>query len=133
MRIMRVFNELVFDGYITGTAPVYSESRFQDMLGFADQLSIGGYSAQVTGSSPKLTVDIEQSFDKERWQPRSTTPAINAMDLSLAPLETAVHGHDGDPAGPPANPRLAFVRLRITLTGTGTLSAQVRLWAAGRD
>jgi hypothetical protein len=131
---MRTFNELVFNGYVTGTTPVYSEARFQEVLGLPDRLSIGGYTAQVTGTTPTLTVKVEQSFDKERWQPRSTAPEINAFTLQTGTTETSVHGHDGDPAPPTAFPRLAFVRLRITLSAlSGTPSGQVRLWVAGRD
>jgi len=129
---MRIFNELVFNGYVTGTTDMFSEARFQDLLGLADQLSLGGYTAQVTGTNPKLTVEIQQSFDKVRWQARSTTPEISAVTLQTGPTETPVHGHDGDPASPPAFPRLAFVRLRIALTGTSP-TAQVRIWATGRD
>jgi hypothetical protein len=130
---MRIFNELVFDGFVKGTADVFSDARYQELLGLADRLSIGGYAAQVTGTSPRLTVAIEQSFDKERWQARSTAPEISAVTLNASPLESPVHGHDGDPASPGVFPRLAFVRLRIALSGTGTLAAQVRLWVAGRD
>jgi hypothetical protein len=130
---MRIFNELVFNGYVAGTGSVFSDARFHDLLGLADQLSLGGYTAQVTVGSgtPTLTVEIEQSFDKVRWQPRSENPEIDAVTLLTGANETIVRGHDGDP-NPPVLSRLAFVRLRITL-GVNNPAAQVRIWATGRD
>ena len=126
---MRIFNQLVFDGYVSGTANVYSDSQYYPLLGLADQLSLSGYTAQVTGTSPTLTVQVEQSFDNVRWQSRNATAEINASSLSTG-AETTVQGQDGSPT---ARPTLAFARLRITLGGTGSLAGQVRLWVTGRD
>jgi len=53
---MRVFNQLVFDGYVSGTNAVYTDSQYDEVLGLSDQLSISGYSAQVTGTVPTVTV-----------------------------------------------------------------------------
>ena len=126
---MRIFNQLVFDGYVTGTAQnVYSDSQYYPLLGLADQLSVSGYTAQVTGTSPTLTVQVEQSFDNVRWQNRNSTAEVNAATLSTTG-ETNVQGQDGNPT---ARPTLAFARLRITLGGTSP-NAQVRLWVTGRD
>ena len=133
---MRVFNQLVFSGYVTGTsAPVYSDEHYQDLLGQADLLSLSGYTAQVTGSSPTLTVRVQQSFDKFRWLDRNahSTPEINNSTLQTGTTETVVQGHDGNGVQTWIFPRIAFVRLRIILAGTGAVSAQVRIWATGRD
>ncbi|HVW25560.1 MAG TPA: hypothetical protein VHC69_09325 [Polyangiaceae bacterium] len=127
---MRIFNELVYNGYVTGTNPVYSDAKYHELLGFPDQLSIGAYTAQVTGASPTLTVQVEQSFDKFRWQTRNATAEIPAKSLSTI-SETIAHGQDGQ-VFPNRNPKLAFVRLRITL-GSATSAGQVRVWATGRD
>jgi hypothetical protein len=126
---MKVFNQCVFDGYISGTAVVYSDSQYNATLGNADQLSIGGYTAQVQGTNPTLTVQVEQSFDNFRWQNRNAAAEIATAALS-GTAETNVQGQDGNPT---ARPTLAFVRLRIALGGTGTLAGQVRLWVTGRD
>jgi len=125
---MRIFNQLVFDGYVNGTAAVYSNPMYNDLLGSTDQLSITGYTAQVAGTSPTLTVRIEHSFDNIRWVDRNATAEISAVALSTSG-ETTVQGHDGDPN---ARPTLGLARLRITLGGT-TPSGQIRLWAVGRD
>jgi hypothetical protein len=126
---MRIFSELVFNGYVVGTAEVFSEEKFQDLLGLADSISIGGYTAQVSASSgtPTLTVQIQQSFDRFRWQSRNSTPEISAATLFTGANETKVHGYD---AGRIA--RLGFARLRITLAGNSP-AGQVRIWAIGRD
>jgi hypothetical protein len=129
---MRIFNQLVFDGYVNGTAAVFSNPAFNDLLGSTDQLSITGYTAQVavTGSGPNLTVQIEHSADNIRWINRNGPAEIPAFGLTVG-AETNVQGHDGNPN---ARPTLAFARLRIALGATtGTPSGQVRLWVIGRD
>ena len=128
---MKVFNQCIFDGFVSGsTAVVYSDSQYNAVLGNADQLSIGGYTAQVTGTNPTLTVQVEQSFDNVRWQNRNTAAEIPSTTALSTTAETNVQGQDGNPT---ARPTLAFVRLRIGLGGTGTLAGQVRLWVTGRD
>ncbi|HVW25556.1 MAG TPA: hypothetical protein VHC69_09305 [Polyangiaceae bacterium] len=126
---MKVFNQCVFDGYISGTAVVYSDSQYNTLLGNTDQLSVGGYTSQVTGTSPNLTVQVEQSFDNVRWQNRNTSAEIPSTTTLSTTAETNVQGQDGNPT---ARPTLAFVRLRIALGGTSP-AGQVRLWATGRD
>jgi len=126
---MRVFNQLVFDGYVSGTNAVYTDSQYDEVLGLSDQLSISGYSAQVTGTVPTVTVQVEGSFDQRRWQNRNgATPEINAVSIVASP-EALFQGQDGNPTG---RPTLAFGRLRIQLGGTSP-TAQLRIWATGRD
>jgi len=126
---MKVFNQCVFDGFVSGsTAVVYSDSQYNAVLGNADQLSIGGYTAQVTGTNPTLTVQVEQSFDNVRWQNRNAAAEVAGTTLSTT-AETPFSGHDGDPT---TRPSLAFARLRIALGGA-TPAGQVRIWVTGRD
>jgi hypothetical protein len=126
---MKIFSQCVFEGYISGTANVYSESQHNMLLGTTDQLSISGYTAQVTGTNPTLTVQVEQSFDNIRWQNRNTAAAEVAAATLSTSTETPFQGQDGNPT---ARPTLPFVRLRIALGGT-TPNGQVRLWVTGRD
>lgn len=127
---MKIFNQCVFDGYVSGTANVYSDAHHNTLLASTDQLSIGGYTAQMTATgTPTLTVQVEQSFDNVRWQSRNATAEIAAVNLSTGTTETNVQGQDGSPT---SRPTLAFVRLRIALAGT-TPAGQVRLWVTGRD
>ena len=125
---MQIFNQLVFEGFVTGSTTVYSDSSFDSIIGQANQISIAGYTAQVAGTSPTLTLQLEHSFDQVRWQNRNATPEISATTLSTS-AETIFQGMDGDPQ---ARPALPFARIRITLAGTNP-SAQVKLWATGRD
>jgi hypothetical protein len=112
--------------------PVYSDPKFNELLGLPDQLSIGAYTAQVTDTgTPTLTVQVEQSFDKFRWQARNGTAEIPAKTLLTGANETILQGQDAV-VFPNTNPKLGFVRLRIVLGGT-TPAAQVRVWAIGRD
>ena len=124
---MRIFHKLAFDNYVNGTAFVYSDPTLNAQLGVADQLAIGGFSAQVSGTSPTLTVRVEQSFDNIRWQDRNTTAEVSTTLSTSA--ETLFGGQDGDPT---LRPRLEFVRLRIALGGT-TPAGQVRVWVTGHD
>ena len=125
---MRLFHQMVFDGYVSGTADVFTDSSHDALLGMADQLSISGYTAQVTGTTPTITVRVENSFDQRRWQNRNTTAEVNAVTLSTS-QETTFQGQDGNPV---TRPTLAFGRLKITLGGT-TPNGQVRIWVTGRD
>jgi hypothetical protein len=127
---MRVFNQLVFEGYVKGTASVYSDSVFDEQLGLSDQLSVAGYSAQVTGTSPTITIQVENSFDQRRWQNRNGVAEINGIALATSG-ETTFQGQDGW-AGGLNRPALHFARLRISLGGTSP-AAQLRIWAVGRD
>jgi hypothetical protein len=130
---MLTFNQCVFDGFVSGTAPIYSYSEHNPLLGTADQLSISGYTAQVstTSGTPALAVQVEHSFDNIRWTVRNATAEISSSTTTLATgtVETNVQGQDGNPT---TRPTLAFARLRIQLSGGG-VSGQVRLWVTGRD
>jgi hypothetical protein len=132
---MRNFYQLAFDGYVNGTAPVYSYSNLNQQLGRVDQLVIGGYTAQVSVSTgtANLTVQVEHSFDNFRWQNRNTAAEIPSTTSLSTAAETNVSGNDGDPT---ARPTLAFARLRIALGATGgglNPAGQVRIWVTGRD
>lgn len=126
---MRIFYRLAFDGYITGTTNAYSDPNLSTLFGNVDQLAIGGYTSQVSGTSPTLTVQVEHSIDNARWQNRNTTAEIPSTTTLSTTAETVVAGNDGDPTG---RPTLAFARLRIALGGTSP-AGQVRLWVTGRD
>jgi hypothetical protein len=64
---MRSFHTLIFDDVVEGTTAVYSPPGFDDTLGAVDALSLCASASQVTGTSPTLTVQVEQSPDERRW------------------------------------------------------------------
>jgi hypothetical protein len=125
---MRIFHRLVFDGYVNGTANVYSDPMLSTLLGSVDQLAIGGYTTQVSGTSPTLTVQVEHSFDNVRWQNRNGAPEVSSAALSTS-VETPFVGYDGDPT---QRPSPEFVRLRLALGGTSP-AGQLRVWVTGHD
>lgn len=125
---MRVFHTCVFDDTVDGTTATYTSPRFNALLGLSDSLSISGYATQASsGSTPTLTVQVEQGPDERRWANRNGTAEVDALTLSTT-AETAVQGNDGTPVG--VN-RQGFARLRIQLGGT-TPKARVKIWVTGR-
>ncbi len=124
---MRTFHILVFDDAIEGTSPVYTSPIHDAMLGLSDSLSIYGVAAQTTGTTPTITVQVEDGPDERRWRNRNGTAEVNAISLS-ATAETVFVGNDGNPAGAT---RLGFARLRIQLAG-GSPIARVKIWITGR-
>lgn len=124
---MRSFHALVYDDVVAGTSATYTPSHFNDLLGSVESLSIFVSAAQATGTSPTLTVQIEQGPDQIRWENRNTTAEINGVSLSASTdnIETA---NDGDPTG---TTRLTYARLRIQLGGTSP-EARVKVWVTGR-
>ncbi|HVW25561.1 MAG TPA: hypothetical protein VHC69_09330 [Polyangiaceae bacterium] len=125
---MYVFHELVWDGYLSGSAAVYSKMGLEELLGRADKLSVSGYAAGMLGTTPTLTVQVEQSFDQARWMPRNAQAEINALALSTT-TDTNFAGQDGDPTARPGAP---YARLRISLAGANA-AGQLRIWVTGTD
>ena len=81
---MRLFHQLAFDGYVNGTANVYSDPALTSVLGTADQLVIGGYTTQVSGTGPTIAVEVEHSIDDRVARalgPRRSTVAFDAAGL----------------------------------------------------
>lgn len=97
-------------------------------MGRAGQLSLAGYAVNVTGTSPTLTLQVEQSCDRARWMNRNVYPELNAFALSTS-SETIFAAHDGNPS---VRATLPFARLRIALGGTNP-TGRVRIWATGRN
>ncbi len=124
---MRSFHVLAYDDVVQGTSATYTPPHFDDLLGAVEQLSICVSASQVSGTSPTLTVQIEQGPDQIRWENRNTTAEINGAALS-ATADNVETANDGDPT---ATTRLAFARLRIQLGGTAP-QARVKVWVVGR-
>jgi hypothetical protein len=124
---MRTFHVAVFDDAIEGTTAVYTSPIHDAMLGLSDSLSIYGVATQTTGTTPTITVQVEDGPDERRWRSRNGTAEVNAVSLSTT-AETAFTGNDGSPLGAT---RLGFVRLRIQLGGTSPV-ARVKIWVTGR-
>ena len=124
---MRSFHVLAYDDVVAGTTAAYTPPHLDDLLGAVESLSFMVSASQATGTSPTLTVQVEQSPDEIRWENRNTTAEINASSLS-GTADNIKTANDGDPAG---TTRLPYARLRIQLGGT-TPQARVKLWVTGR-
>lgn len=124
---MRSFHTLAFDDVVEGTSAVYSAPSLDSTLGSVESLSICAVASQAGGTSPTLTVQVEQGPDERRWENRNTTAEIDGVSLSKT-AENVETANDGDPAGAT---RLAFVRLRIQLGGTNP-QARLKIWVTGR-
>ena len=127
---MKIFHELAFDAFIAQAAggqatQFYSDPRLQELMGAVDMLHVSGYSAQVSGTTPSLTITIQHSNDRSIWYDRS---AISGITLSTS-AETIIQAADVDPG---ANGKFAFARFALALSGT-TAQGYIRLWVTGRD
>jgi hypothetical protein len=121
---MRAFHVLAYESILEGTTTTFSDPRLNDVLGSAEQLRLFAVTTDVGGSSPTLTVRIEEG-DDERWSNKAGTAEINAAALST----TAVTIARGSDTG--GTPTAGKARLSIVLGGT-TPRAFLRLWVTGR-
>ena len=124
---MRSFHVLAFDDVVQGTSAVYTVPGLDSTLGSVESLSICAVASQAGGTSPTLTVQVEQGPDERRWENRNATAEINGVSLATT-AENVETANDGDPTGAT---RLAFARLRIQLGGTDP-QAHLKIWVTGR-
>ena len=130
---MKVFHELAYEGFVladgTGVGlVVFSDPRVMELIGAVDVAHVSGYSAQVTGTTPQLTIWTDYSNDRSYFsQPDVLNPMINNLTLSTGgeTLFQAVYAN-------PALARNAYGRLAIRVTGTNA-RAFLRIWVTGRD
>lgn len=118
---MKIWDALIFDEYIAGAGPFYTSDRFCDALGsWAFALFVR---AQRSSGSGALTVQAQHSPDKLHWldslDPTSMAPLISNVTVVDGPLGTP--NHDG---------RAAYVRLKISLSGTA--ATRLMIWATAR-
>jgi hypothetical protein len=122
---MRIFHELLFDGFTAGST-VVSSPLLCEQLGAVDQLSIGGYTFNVTSSgSPALTVQLQFSTDLENW---SGTNLLSGLVLSTS-QETLFQTQD--PCGTVLI-KQRYARVGFVMSGTAT-QGYLRAWVTGRD
>ena len=114
-----------FDDVVNGTTVVYTTTRLNEVLGQPDRVSLEAVADQSGGTSPTLKVDLEHSNDQRNWAVKSTPIGVTAIPVGAT---TAIFGAD---AG--TTPTGAFVRLAITLGGTGGPNAHVKIHVCARD
>jgi hypothetical protein len=125
---MRKQNTEVFNDFVYATAidTVWTDAKFNDVLGRFDQTSIIAVADSVAGTTPTLSVQIEHSGDGRNWVKKNATAEINAQTIT-ATATTTLAGND-----PGTTPLAAFVRLSVWLGGT-TPVAHVRIYVCNRD
>lgn len=124
---MKLFNTLVFDDTISTTTNTwYTPAEFHDRLGSADAFIFLASAANVTGTA-NLTVQAEHSADGQNWVNIGTGAEIPAADINANPVNMGYVSGVGVNAVP-----LAFVRLRVSLSGTNP-QCRLKITATGRS
>ena len=122
---MRNFVVKAFENYVVGTSNVYTPTSVAELLGSADRLCCTAVVYRILGTTPRLTIQFEHSFDGTRWLNQNTTPELNAFEALGGIGNIALFSSTRIPT-------LNYVRLRIALTGT-TPSANLAVWICGRS
>lgn len=128
---MRIFHVLAYEGFVASGQPKYSSPALSDLFGSVDRLHVSGYASQASGTTPALQVTEQISMDGENWVSGILYLGVSGQLLGAG--ETLFQGFDLDPDIPFFSGKSSFVRLAVTVTGTSSPSAMVRIWATGRD
>lgn len=124
--VSRKFSQLVFNEAVVGTTAVYTSSEFNEMLARADMLALSFIGDQVSGTTPTAEVRVEHSSDQRNWATKNATAEITATTL----VTTGTNVFNGyEPGTIPSN---GFVRLKVTLAGTGPV-VHAKIYVTGRD
>ena len=128
---MRIFQTKLFDGFVSGTASVYTHTAFSDLLGSVERLTFGATVSAVTGTFPTLSVQLESSPDGTRWMNQSGGPELDPtiQGMLVAGDNPAIISSNQSSRTVPIG---GLVRMRIALGGTSP-AGYVRLWVAGRS
>lgn len=121
---MREFTLQVFDHNLAGAGPWYTSSRFNDLLGLADGMTIHALPVSVSGTSPTFTCQIEHSANGLDWLAAPATPPINAQPLVADSVLQGVLPYF-------LPPLLTFVRLKFSQGGTSPV-CRMRVTVTGR-
>src|SRR5688572_16172385 len=131
-------SQLVFEQFLTsgagGTPGPYvrSDPRFNDWLGRSNDLSLMAVIDRASGTDT-LVVGVEEGADDElAWWP--VTEGAGFFGLFSVPGVTTLRGSFTENQSLFGRPSLALRRLNVNLVGNGssTVTARVRIWAAGR-
>lgn len=119
---MKYFNVPIFDEYISGGSPAqwYSSDEFLSLLGGADVLEIQAATSMVSGTSPTLTIDTQQSADGSNFAPHTSMASVPISNNGIYCAGTTTA----------ARP-LRLVRIRISLGGTAP-RCRLKITATGR-
>ena len=122
---MRTLHVLAFDAVIEGTTTQFIDPMFNQQLALADKLKLVAVTDTVSGTSPTLAVQLEESGDNRNWVNKSGSAEIPATAISATAV-TILAGADNG-----ATPSSGYLRAKLTLGGTSP-RARVQLWITGR-
>ncbi len=117
---MVIFNEKVFDGVVRDTAELFSDSKFDELLGSCDDATVEVEVEEVVSGSATLTVRWYHSNSGKGFVVKSSLVSGG----SLASLPFRGHYNQEGPFG-----RLG--RIAIMLITTRVVRA--RIWVTGRS
>lgn len=119
---MLLFNELIFDDLIRGTTEIVTSSKFNALLGRADELAFEFVISEGSGTSPTLLAKYRHSCSNDGTFTAAST-LINGESISNLPYQKVATQ---------TGPLAAYGQLSLKLDGTGTVTARMRVWASGR-
>ena len=126
---MKKPNILVFDDFVYGVNSnnaVFTDAKFNDLLGKLDQTAIFAVADSTAGSAPALNVQLQQSPDGRNWVNKNTLPEIANQSIPTT-VTTPLYGYDSGSA-----PSGAFGRLAVWL-GASSTAAHVKIFVCDRD
>jgi hypothetical protein len=112
---------LVFDEVVRGSALVYTDPKFDDVLGRGERTNMLATVQGVAGACASLSVRMQRSADGANWFDTSASPEIAAMVAS-----DAITTHLGAASCPARSGDKA--RLAVSLTGARSSSARVKVF-----
>ncbi len=121
----RRVHRLLFAERMTGTSSLYTMQQC-DWLSSVDQLGVAVVADEVSGTSPTLTVQTEESSNGRTWTNVNATPELNGVTITPGfPAPSAFGFSDSLPLS-------GFIRFRLQLGGTSPVGT-VKLWVTGRE
>jgi hypothetical protein len=118
----------VLNDFVVGTSAVYTDASYNEFLASASQFAMQVVVDQVTGTGPTITVAFEHSADGRNWVTKNASGSdLGPTALSAAATNTLFCSDAG------TIPFLGFIRIRVSLGGTGALVAHVKIHLTGRD
>ncbi|MGH7437077.1 MAG: hypothetical protein ACRENE_15495, partial [Polyangiaceae bacterium] len=108
-------HRLLFAERMTGTDSIYTMQQCDWLSGF-DQLGVVAVADEVSGTSPTLTVQTEESSNGRTWTNVNGAPELDNVTITPGiPLPSAFGFSDSVPLS-------GFIRFRLQLGGTAPAS-----------
>lgn len=117
----RKFTTTAISQYVKGTGPVFSSAEYADLLGSADEVTLQLVTEQVTGTTPKVTVNLLVSNDGVHFPNRQSSVFSNievSEDFSV--MSGAIAGNS------------AFGKVEAKFTGNEDNAGVIKIIACGR-